>query len=541
MAERLPGKTLGDFQVGEFIGKGAMAKVYKATQVSLNRPVALKVLEEGLFTLDELKQRFLREAQAIARLEHPHIVPIYGAGQQGRLHYYAMRFIQGRTLEQELQQGLSLAQGLRHLADIAGALGYAHDRNLVHRDVKPANIILADGVAILADFGLARLLDQSTITATGQLIGTPLYFSPEQARRERATAQSDLFALGIIVYELATGRHPFGPVDGLQDLLSRISTSTFPAPSQVRPGVPTALEDLIRRALRPEARDRFPTGHDLRKALLEVATQCSSDLGTGVPAPVPEGKSRAGKGRAFGPYTIHELLGERSGSRVYRAEKAGQDRRYALKVFDGGIDRSRFVKEVAGVARLRHPNLVAVHESGEVDGKPYIAMDYVEGTSLRNILAGGVPPFRTSLEIVRDVARALQYAHEQGVIHGRLDVARILVAGTGRAFVGGFGLGESDPKTDLRAMGAVLYHLVTGRPLSDEVVPPCNLNPKIHPDVQTMCLAALDGYWTAGEMAADLDRFLAGEAIAARPSGGVLKLWRKLRPKASRRSSLTDL
>jgi eukaryotic-like serine/threonine-protein kinase len=542
MAERLPGKTLGDFLVGEFIGKGAMAKVYKAVQLSLNRPVALKVLEEGLFTLDELKQRFLREAQAIARLEHPHIVPIYGAGQQGKLHYYAMRYIEGRTLEQELKAGLPLGPGLRHLADIAGALGYAHDRNLVHRDVKPANIILSDGVAILADFGLARLLDQSTITGSGQLIGTPLYFSPEQAKQERATAQSDLYALGIIVYELATGRHPFNPHQGLDDLLVKITASTFVPPAQLRPGLPSGVEELIRRALRPDPKERYANGHEFRAALLAAAALCSSDAqAVAGPGSSTRSASRSGKGRTCGTYTIHELLGERPGSRVYRAEKAGSNRRFAVKVFEGDIDRIRFAKEVAVVARLRHPNLVSVHETGEADGRPYLAMDYVEGTSLQKILEGGIPSVRTSLEIVRDVGRALQYAHEQGVVHGRLDVARILIAGSGQALVGGFGAGEGDPKADLRALGAVLYHLVTGRPLQDEVVPPRKVNARIHEDVQKICFAALDGYADAGEMAADLERFLAGEAIQASPSGKVLKLWRKLRPKPAPRAPLTDL
>lgn len=268
MADRNLGRTLGDFRLEALLGRGAMGKVYAATQLSLDRKVAVKVFEEGLFTVDELRERFGREARMIAALEHPHIVPVYGAGQEGALHYFAMRFLEGRSLEAVLRDGLPLAAALRHLADVAGALAHAHDRGLVHRDVKPSNIMVVDDAAILTDFGLARAAEATTLTGSGQFVGTPLYFAPEQARMERATSRSDLFALGIILFEAATGRHPFGPQETFDATIRAVLSAPVPRLGEVRPGVPAAVEAVAARALKRDPAERYPDGRAMRADLL---------------------------------------------------------------------------------------------------------------------------------------------------------------------------------------------------------------------------------------------------------------------------------
>lgn len=267
MADRLVGRVLGDFRLETLVGRGSMGKVYSATQLSLGRTVAVKVFEEGLFTVDEVRERFVREARMIAALEHPHIVPVYGAGQDGPLHYFAMRFLQGKTFDQLLQERLPLPAALRHLADLAGALAYAHERGLVHRDVKPSNVMVADDTAILTDFGLARAAEATTLTGSGQYVGTPLYFSPEQARMERATPRSDLFALGIVLFQAATGRHPFEG-ESFQEIVQAILDAEVPKPSSLQPGLPTAVDAIAVRALRHDPAERYPDGWSMRSDLL---------------------------------------------------------------------------------------------------------------------------------------------------------------------------------------------------------------------------------------------------------------------------------
>lgn len=279
MADKLIGRTLGDFRIEELLGRGRSGRVYRAVQKSLDRPVALKVFEEGLFTLEDQKERFRREAEYLARLEHPGIVPVYAAGQEGEFWYFAMRLVEGKPLAAHLEDGMPRCDGVRVLADIAGALHYAHERGLVHRDVKPANILVAAGRGLLADFGLARLLDTTTITASGAYIGTPMYFSPEQARQERATTKSDLFSLGIILYEVATGRHPFA-VDGRtpsrDEVVAVISAGTYPDPASACPDVPPALAALCRSILAVDPAAR-PSGREIRLKLQELGSDASVD------------------------------------------------------------------------------------------------------------------------------------------------------------------------------------------------------------------------------------------------------------------------
>ena len=268
MSDRLAGRVLGDFRLEALVGRGAMGKVYSATQLSLGRTVAVKVFEEGLFTVDEVRERFVREARIIAALEHPHIVPVYAAGQDGPVHYFAMRYLQGRTFDELLRERLPLRAALRHLADLAGALAYAHERGLVHRDVKPSNVMVVDDAAILTDFGLARAAEATTLTGSGQYVGTPLYFSPEQARMERATPRSDLFALGILLFQAATGRHPFGPGESFEDTIRAVLEADVPKPSAVAPAVPAAVDAVADRALRRDPAERYADGWAMRADLL---------------------------------------------------------------------------------------------------------------------------------------------------------------------------------------------------------------------------------------------------------------------------------
>src|SRR5579875_272982 len=196
------------------LGEGGMATVYRGRDLRLNRDVAIKVLKEDLTRDPAFLQRFEREAQVVASLSHPNIVPVYDVGEEGKSRFIVMEYIPGRTLRDEIERSgiIEPDRAVRILAQVLDALHYAHERNLIHRDVKPHNILLtADGAAHLADFGIAHLTGDST-TRTAAILGSAHYLSPEQSRGEEATEASDIYASGIVLYEMLAGRPPFdGP------------------------------------------------------------------------------------------------------------------------------------------------------------------------------------------------------------------------------------------------------------------------------------------------------------------------------------------
>ena len=210
----LPGQQLGNYLIQQPLGQGGMARVYKGLDVSLKRPVAVKVMSEGLRQSELYGQRFEREAQAVANLHHPNIVSIFYFGTQDSLYYLVMEYIDGTDLEAVLRnyadhhELMPYADVMRILEAIASALDYAHEQGVIHRDVKPSNIMVErNGRPVLTDFGLALRISEGTL---GDTFGTPHYISPEQAQNSaNAVAQSDLYSLGVIAYEMLAGTVPF--------------------------------------------------------------------------------------------------------------------------------------------------------------------------------------------------------------------------------------------------------------------------------------------------------------------------------------------
>ncbi len=197
---------LPGFDIERELGEGAMATVYLATQRSLQRKVALKVMAAALAADPSFAERFLREGRTLARLSHPNTVTIHDIGNVGSCYYMAMEYLPNGTLKERIQQGLDPEQGLAYVRQVAAALGYAHSQGLVHRDVKPANILFrADGTAVLSDFGIAKSIEDNTqFTQVGFAVGTPSYMSPEQARGQEIDGRADLYALGVVLYEILT-------------------------------------------------------------------------------------------------------------------------------------------------------------------------------------------------------------------------------------------------------------------------------------------------------------------------------------------------
>jgi len=246
------------------IGEGAMASVYLATQRSLERKVALKVMAAALAADPSFCERFLREGKTLARLSHPHTVTIHDIGNVGELYYMAMEYLPNGTLKERIAAGLTPEQGVTLIRQIASALGYAHAQGLVHRDVKPANILFrADGTAVLSDFGIAKSLDDRTqFTQAGFAVGTPSYMSPEQARGQEIDGRADLYALGVVLYEILVGKLPYNGTDALSTALAHL---TEPLPElPVHHG---RYQGVLRKLLAKDPAERFPDAAALLAAL----------------------------------------------------------------------------------------------------------------------------------------------------------------------------------------------------------------------------------------------------------------------------------
>ena len=264
----LIGQTLGQYRIIEQIGQGGMATVYKAYQPSLDRYVAIKVLPPYFAHEPGFAMRFTREAKAIARLNHPNILPIYDFGQEQELSYIVMKYVEAGTLKDIMGAPLALDVTADILRQIAGALDHAHQRGILHRDVKPSNVLLDEGRwVLLTDFGLAKMVEGSVaLTGSGVGVGTPAYMSPEQGRGEQVDARADIYSLGVVLYEMLTGQVPFQAETPMAVVIKHI-TDSLPLPRTVNPGIPEAVERVILKALAKNPDDRFASTTEMAEML----------------------------------------------------------------------------------------------------------------------------------------------------------------------------------------------------------------------------------------------------------------------------------
>lgn len=286
MTHTLVGKSIADYELVEQLGAGGMALVYRARGGPDLPDVAIKVLPFHLAANDALRQRFLREARMVTLLKHPHILPVYDFGEEAGVPYMVMKLVDGGTLDAFVREGpLALALIVRVIADVASALDYAHRQNVIHRDLKPENILFdAEGNIYLSDFGVARLREATVaITGTGGFIGTAAYASPEQCRGDRLTPASDIYSLGVMLFEMLTGRQPFSGNTPLA-LMHQHLTETAPNPLKYRPGLPLDMAEVTRKALAKLPHVRYQTATALSDAL---SASLAETLGTLTPPPAP--------------------------------------------------------------------------------------------------------------------------------------------------------------------------------------------------------------------------------------------------------------
>ncbi len=275
--ENLTGREFGPYRIVSPLGEGGMASVYKAYQPNVDRYIALKVLPRHFANNSEFISRFEQEAKLLAQLQHPRILPIYDYGEADGYTYIAMPFIEGGPLIHLIKgEPLPLDQIERIVAQVGDALDYAASRGVVHRDVKPSNILLDErGNAMLMDFGIAKIIEKSAqITATGGIVGTPAYMSPEQGRGETLDHQSDIYALGVILYEMSTGRVPFKAETPIAVLIKHIN-DPLPLPRKLNPNLPVSVEQVILKAMAKHSQDRFETAGQMVKALSEAIDEAN--------------------------------------------------------------------------------------------------------------------------------------------------------------------------------------------------------------------------------------------------------------------------
>jgi len=277
------GKILGNrYRIVEKIGDGGTAFVFKGLDTILNRHVTVKVLRPEYAGDQDFVRRFRREAQAAAGLSHPNIVSVYDVGHENGVHYIVMEYVQGRSLKALIEEmgRLNIYQAAEYAANIALALSHAHKHGIIHRDVKPHNILISDdGRVKVTDFGIAQAVTASTLTYSGEILGSVHYFSPEQARGGATDEKSDIYSLGIVLYEMLTGRIPYSGESPVSVAVKHLQ-EPFPDPEEVNPQIPRALCQIVRKAVEKDPRYRFQTAREMADALNEWLYEHESELST---------------------------------------------------------------------------------------------------------------------------------------------------------------------------------------------------------------------------------------------------------------------
>lgn len=278
------GRTLGRYRVLEPLGHGGMAWVYRAYHPQLDRYVAIKVLRSDLVDDEEFLARFQREARAVAGLRHPHIVQVFDFDVDDDAYYMVMELLEGDTLTSRLNdyrvrgEQMPLGEAVRILLDVLDGLAYAHSEGMIHRDLKPSNILLTKrGQAVVGDFGIAHMVGGTRYTNTGALMGTPEYMAPEQGLQGQCDARSDIYSVGVILYEVLTQHVPFEAETPLAVLMKHVN-DPLPLPRESNPDIPPALERVVLKAMAKHPEDRYPSAETMAEALQQAVADAAIPL-----------------------------------------------------------------------------------------------------------------------------------------------------------------------------------------------------------------------------------------------------------------------
>ncbi len=464
---KMPFDRLGDYRPIRYLGGGGMGLVFVAEQESLGRLVALKVIRDKYRASGEVKVRFVREAKAVARLRHPNVVTVYGFGEDHGVLYLAMELVPGSTLRELILAGnIPTAKILHWGVQIAGALQTAHEAQILHRDVKPTNIIISDsGEAVLLDFGLARLTDGDWATLTGTFVGTPAYASPEQLaanKDEPVDARSDVYSLGVSLYEALTGALPFGNLSaGL--MADKILQGDPVALREANPAISSELELVVLKAIAREPDARYQTAAELAsdlEALLDHRQTQAQTRSATRQSPGPA----SGLNSTLAGVRLESLIGRGAQGKVYRGTHLALDAPRAVKIMDGWMIDSqevagRFEREARLAAQIDHPNVVRVHDVGRQDNCLYLVMELIEGQDLKQLIDGQGPlPWARAVKLISAIGSGLDKAHQLDVVHRDIKPSNmVLDRQTDRVVLTDFGMAKDTVNDQtLTATGALL-------------------------------------------------------------------------------------
>jgi serine/threonine protein kinase len=496
--DRVKAALADRYTIERELGAGGMATVYLAEDLKHHRRVAVKVLRPEL-TASIGADRFLREIEIAAQLQHPHIVPLYDSGQADFFLYYVMPRVEGESLREKLSREgeLTVAQAVRVLWDVVDALGKAHSSGIVHRDIKPDNIMLSDRHALVTDFGVARAVNEAAgqrapITG-GIALGTPAYMAPEQAAGDpNVDHRADIYAVGTMAYEMLVGRPPFTGATSQMVVAAHLTQKPEPVRKH-RPSVPHELSQLVMKCLEKDPADRWQSAEELLTQLEMLAIPTGG---------IPPTHTRARLAAALADgYAIERELGPDWMVTVYLAEDLKHERRVAIKVvraeLAAALSAERFLDELKLNACPSHPHILPLLDSGEADGFLYYVEQAAEGAeSLRDRLNRERQlPVDDALRITLEVADVLGYAHSHGVVHRDITPENILLE-EGHAVVAAFGIVQAvlaaggsevteirhsitkpaymspeqarreklDGRCDIYSLACVLYEMLAGEP-----------------------------------------------------------------------------
>lgn len=438
-----------------------MATVYKGRQVSLNRPVAIKVLSKKLTENKEIVERFNREALIIARLTHFNIIHVIDRGVVNGMYYFVMDFVEGTDLSKVIKEGnYNTNKKIDVIIQVCKALSFAHKNGIIHRDIKPENILInAEGDALVSDFGIAQLFDKSTgdqqLTGDGTIMGTIDYMSPEQkVSSKNVTAASDIYSLGVVMYEMFTGKKPLG---------------RFKLPSEIDSNISKELENATLKCLETNPEDRFKLADDLKDQLLEIL-QGAHIHKTQKDHVLHEITNLKDK------FSLLDIIKEDDFGGVYLFEKKETKKLMIIKKVknqEAGLTGAKIL------SKLKHKNIISIFGVSGDKKLFIIVMEYISGGSLKDRLIRAHPA-NEALPICRDICEGLYHAHKNRITHGNLRPSNVLITDTGEVKITDFGLKEhyfsdnnkinryhpagepSSPSLDIFAAGVIFYQMLTG-------------------------------------------------------------------------------
>lgn len=454
---------IGEYVVTGKIGQGGIAEIYRGRQESLNRDVAIKILSPQLTSDPDIVRRFEQESMVIAKLCHPNIVHVIDRGTAGNRYYFVMEYIDGTSLREVIDSDkIPLKTKLDMIAQVCKALDYAHKNGVIHRDIKPANILIdRQGNPRVADFGIAQIVGRpdSEMTSSDVVMGTLAYMSPEQKVSSTNVDQTtDIYAIGVIIYEILLGKKPNG---------------RFKLPSEVDSSIDPAFDSVIEKCLADDPKDRFQTAVELKDALLEIVgtfRRADESGGDGYTLNDAESESFIGKCRYM------DTIKESKFSSTILVEHRVTKKLYVIKKHSKG-EAGR--KEAKLLTSLKHRNIINIFGSGGTGRNTVIVCEYAQGGSLADRMVRKYE-WRNAFDIALQLAAGLDFAHKNNIIHGNLRPSNILFDSDETPKVSDFGMPvhydspnkknwysppehKQSKQGDIYALGVILHQLVTGR------------------------------------------------------------------------------